>query len=49
MPIGDVDPQMLLAALRKLEGKGNYETAKKDQLSVAAGMHGHWGWKTAFG
>ena len=29
MPIGDVDPQMLLAALRKLESKGNYETAKK--------------------
>lgn len=29
MPITDVDPQMLLAALRKLESKGNYETAKK--------------------
>lgn len=29
MPIRDVDPQMLLAALKKLEGKGNYETAKK--------------------
>lgn len=29
MPISAVDPQMLLAALRKLEGKGNYETAKK--------------------
>jgi integrase len=29
MPIGEVDPQMLLAALRKLEGRGNYETAKK--------------------
>ena len=29
MPIGEVDPQMLLAALRKLESKGNYETAKK--------------------
>lgn len=29
MPITDVDPQMLLAALRKLEAKGNYETAKK--------------------
>lgn len=29
MPISEVDPQMLLAALRKLESKGNYETAKK--------------------
>ena len=29
MPVSDVDPQMLLAALRKMEGKGNYETAKK--------------------
>ena len=29
MPIKDVDPQMLLAALKKLEGKGNYEAAKK--------------------
>lgn len=29
MPVSEVDPQMLLAALRKLEGKGNYETAKK--------------------
>lgn len=29
MPVNDVDPQMLLAALRKLEAKGNYETAKK--------------------
>jgi len=29
MPVTDVDPQMLLAALRKLEAKGNYETAKK--------------------
>jgi len=29
MAITDVDPQMLLAALRKLEAKGNYETAKK--------------------
>lgn len=29
MPITEVDPQMLLAALRKLEAKGNYETAKK--------------------
>lgn len=29
MPVSAVDPQMLLAALRKLEGKGNYETAKK--------------------
>ena len=29
MPVADVDPQMLLAALKKLEGKGNYETAKK--------------------
>lgn len=31
MPITDVDPQMLLAALRRLEGKGNYETAKKSR------------------
>lgn len=29
MPIKSVEPQMLLAALKKLEGKGNYETAKK--------------------
>jgi integrase len=29
MPVSDVDPQMLLAALKKLESKGNYETAKK--------------------
>lgn len=29
MPVRDVDAQMLLAALRKLEAKGNYETAKK--------------------
>lgn len=29
MPVREVDPQMLLAALRKLEAKGNYETAKK--------------------
>jgi integrase len=29
MPIADVDPQMLLAALKKLEAKGNLETAKK--------------------
>lgn len=29
MPVSAVDPQMLLAALRKLESKGNYETAKK--------------------
>lgn len=29
MPVSAVDPQMLLAALRKLEGKGNYETAKR--------------------
>lgn len=29
MPIADVDPQMLLAALRMQEAKGNYETAKK--------------------
>lgn len=31
MPVSDVDVQMLLAALRKLEGKGNYETAKKSR------------------
>lgn len=29
MPINEVDPQLLLAALKKLETKGNYETAKK--------------------
>ncbi|MCA1748625.1 MAG: integrase arm-type DNA-binding domain-containing protein [Sphingomonadales bacterium] len=29
MPVSEVDPQLLLAALRKLEAKGNYETAKK--------------------
>ncbi len=29
MAVGEVDPQMLLAALKKLEGKGNYETAKR--------------------
>ena len=29
MALNDVEPQMLLAALRKLEAKGNYETAKK--------------------
>ena len=29
MPINDVDPQLMLAALKKLEAKGNLETAKK--------------------
>lgn len=29
MPLADVDPQMLLAALKRLEAKGRYETAKK--------------------
>lgn len=29
MPIADVDPQMLLAALKKAESKGHLETAKK--------------------
>jgi integrase len=29
MPISNVDPQMLLAALKKLEAKGRHETAKK--------------------
>lgn len=29
MPVSEVDPQMLLAALRKLEARGNYETCKK--------------------
>lgn len=29
MPIADVDPQMLLAALKRLEAKGRHETAKK--------------------
>lgn len=31
MPVSEVDPQMLLAAFRKLEAKGNYETAKKSR------------------
>lgn len=29
MPISEVDPQMLLAALKRLEAKGRHETAKK--------------------
>lgn len=29
MPIKEVDTQMLLAALKRIEGKGNYETAKR--------------------
>jgi integrase len=29
MPLADVDPQMLLAALNKLQAKGRHETAKK--------------------
>lgn len=29
MPLSDVDPQMLLAALKRLEAKGTFETAKK--------------------
>lgn len=29
MPIADVDPQMLLASLKKLEARGRHETAKK--------------------
>ena len=29
MPVSEVDPQMLLAALRRLEARGTYETAKK--------------------
>jgi integrase len=29
MPLADVDPQMLLAALKRLETKGRHETAKK--------------------
>ncbi|MEO9634504.1 MAG: integrase arm-type DNA-binding domain-containing protein [Roseobacter sp.] len=29
MPVSDVDPQMLLAALKKLEAQGIHETAKK--------------------
>jgi integrase len=29
MPLADVDPQMLLAALKRLEAKGRHETAKK--------------------
>jgi integrase len=29
MPIAEVDPQMVLAALKKLEARGNLETAKK--------------------
>jgi hypothetical protein len=31
MPIADVDPQMLLAALKRLEAKGRHETAKKSR------------------
>ena len=31
LPITEIDPQMLLAALKKLEAKGNYETAKKSR------------------
>jgi len=31
MPISDVDPQMLLAALKRLEAKGHHETAKKSR------------------
>ncbi|MGE0774311.1 MAG: tyrosine-type recombinase/integrase [Sphingomonadaceae bacterium] len=29
MPVADVDPQMLLGALKRLEAKGRHETAKK--------------------
>ena len=29
LPVTDVDPQMLLATIKRLEAKGNYETAKK--------------------
>jgi integrase len=29
MPLDDLDPQMMLAALKKLEARGNLETAKK--------------------
>jgi hypothetical protein len=29
MPISDIDPQMMLAPLKKLEARGNRETAKK--------------------
>lgn len=29
LPVSEVDPQLLLSALRKLENKGNFETAKK--------------------
>lgn len=29
MSVNDVDPQMLLAALKKIEARGNYETSKK--------------------
>ena len=29
LPVSEVDPQMLLAALKRLEARGNYETAKK--------------------
>lgn len=29
LPVSEVDPQLLLSALKKLENKGNYETAKK--------------------
>lgn len=29
MPVHEVDPQMMLAPLKRLEARGNYETAKK--------------------
>lgn len=35
VPVGEVEPQVLLAALKRLESKGNYETAKKT-LSFAS-------------
>ena len=39
MPISELDPQMLLAALRKLEGKGNYETAKRSRSFASRIFH----------
>ena len=45
-PLNDVDPQMILAALRKLELKGNLETAKKCRSFASrvfryGAAHGH--------
>lgn len=39
MPIKEIDPQMLLAVLRKLEAKGNHETAKKTRSFASRVFH----------